>query len=126
MRAVAAARARSRQSIRVPFPFLLAFGRAGNGHERGAGSSVESTAVPDLRGKPMLDIATVTNRKNLRAEQEEFERLGFQRRDVWVDRDDKPKDRARLIDPANAEIYNREKEAVIKHIHEQSSTGGAP
>lgn len=130
---------------------------------------IGSTAIPDLRGKPMLDVAAVTNRKDLRAEQKAFERLGFHRRDVWVDRDDKPyvcgsvkhngnayninihicnpndpvhkdsvafmevlnqrpdlrrryeeaKDRAHLIDPTNPEIYNREKEAVIREIHEQ-------
>jgi GrpB-like predicted nucleotidyltransferase (UPF0157 family) len=130
---------------------------------------IGSTAIPDLRGKPMLDVAAVTNRATLRAEQKEFERLGFHRRDVWVDRDDKPyvcgsvkhggntynvnihichrndpvhedsvafmkilnerpdlrrkyeeaKDRAHVIDPVNAETYNREKEAVIKQIQKQ-------
>jgi GrpB-like predicted nucleotidyltransferase (UPF0157 family) len=128
---------------------------------------IGSTAVPDLRGKPMLDVVAITSRKDLRAEQREFEKLGFQRRDVWVDRDDKPyvcgsvryngraynvnvhichqkdpvhkdsiaflsilrqrpdlrrkyeaaKDRAHSIDPVNPEIYNREKEAVIREIH---------
>ena len=29
------------------------------------------------------------------------------------------KDRAHAIDPVNADIYNREKEAVIRLIHEQ-------
>jgi len=29
------------------------------------------------------------------------------------------KDRAHAIDPVNAEIYKREKEAVIRQIHEQ-------
>lgn len=128
---------------------------------------IGSTAIPDLRGKPMLDIAAVTVREDLRAAQKELEDLGFHRRDVWVDRDDKPyvcgsvkagdktyninihichrhdpvhrdslsfieilsrrpdlrrryeaaKERAHSIDPVNAEIYNREKEAVIREIH---------
>jgi GrpB-like predicted nucleotidyltransferase (UPF0157 family) len=51
---------------------------------------VGSTAIPDLRGKPMLDVAAVTKRGDLREEQREFQRLGFHRRTVWVDRDDKP------------------------------------
>jgi GrpB-like predicted nucleotidyltransferase (UPF0157 family) len=51
---------------------------------------IGSTAIQDLRGKPMLDIAAVTVRTDLRAEQSEFERIGFHRRNVWVDRDDKP------------------------------------
>ena len=51
---------------------------------------IGSTAVPDLRGKPMIDVAAVTGREDLRAEQKEFEKLGFHRRAVWVDRDDKP------------------------------------
>jgi GrpB-like predicted nucleotidyltransferase (UPF0157 family) len=128
---------------------------------------IGSTAIPDLRGKPMLDVAAVTAREDLRAAQREFEDLGFHRREVWVDRDDKPyvcgsvevgetiyninihichrndsvhkdslafmeilnrrpdlrkryeeaKERAHSIDPMNPEIYNREKEAVIKEIH---------
>ena len=128
---------------------------------------IGSTAIADLRGKPMLDVAAIATRTDLRAEQREFERLGFHRRDVWVDRDDKPyvcgsvvhegraynvnihichrddpvhkdslafmrilerrpdlrrryeaaKDLAHAIDPANPEIYNREKEAIIKEIH---------
>jgi GrpB-like predicted nucleotidyltransferase (UPF0157 family) len=51
---------------------------------------IGSTAIPDLRGKPMLDVVAITNRRDLRAEQRAFEGLGFHRRDVWVDRDDKP------------------------------------
>jgi len=130
---------------------------------------IGSTAIADLRGKPMLDFVAITNRADLRAEQKEFERIGFHRRNVWVDRDDKPymcasvkqdertfninihichrndpvhresiafmqilnrrpdlrrkyeaaKDRAHLADPVNPEIYNREKEAVIRQIQEQ-------
>lgn len=127
---------------------------------------VGSTAVPELRGKPMIDIAAITSRPNLREAQQQFERAGFHRRPVWVDRDDKPyvcgsvvhrgrrfninlhichegdpvhkdsmafidillrrpdlrrkyeeaKDRAHAIDPADPQVYNREKEAVIKEI----------
>ena len=51
---------------------------------------IGSTAIEDLRGKPMLDIVAVTLRADLRAEQRELERIGFYRRNVWVDRDDKP------------------------------------
>ena len=51
---------------------------------------IGSTAIPDLRGKPMVDVVAVTHRGDLRAVQKEFEELGFQRRAVWVDRDDKP------------------------------------
>jgi GrpB-like predicted nucleotidyltransferase (UPF0157 family) len=51
---------------------------------------IGSTAIADLRGKPMLDIVAVTSRSDLREEQLEFQRIGFHRRNVWVDRDDKP------------------------------------
>jgi GrpB-like predicted nucleotidyltransferase (UPF0157 family) len=51
---------------------------------------IGSTAVADLCGKPMLDIAAVTSEPDLRKAQGKFEALGFHRRDVWVDRDDKP------------------------------------
>ncbi|MDM0109786.1 GrpB family protein [Variovorax sp. J22R24] len=127
---------------------------------------IGSTAVAELRGKPMIDIAAITNESNLREKQVEFELAGFHRRPVWVDKDEKPyvcasvlhqgrrfninihichrgdpvhkdslafigilqrrpdlrrkyeeaKDRAHAIDPANPQIYNREKEAVIKEI----------
>ncbi|MDM0019846.1 GrpB family protein [Variovorax saccharolyticus] len=127
---------------------------------------IGSTAVPELRGKPMIDIAAITSRASLREEQQAFERAGFHRRPVWVDKDDKPyvcasvlhrgrrfninlhichegdpvhkdslafidilnrrpdlrrkyeraKDRAHAIDPADPQVYNREKEAVIKEI----------
>ncbi|SCX52664.1 GrpB family protein [Variovorax sp. EL159] len=130
---------------------------------------IGSTAIHGLRGKPMVDIAAITREQNLRATQTEFERLGFHRRAVWVDRDEKPyvcgcvqhngrnyninihichhgdpvhkdslafmdilqrrpdlrrryeeaKDRAHMIDPVNPEVYNLEKEAVIKEIHAQ-------
>ncbi|MBN8756681.1 MULTISPECIES: GrpB family protein [Variovorax] len=130
---------------------------------------IGSTAIIGLRGKPMVDIAAITSREDLRAEQQSFEALGFHRRAVWVDRDEKPyvcasvrhdgrvfnvnihichrgdpvhkdslafmeilarrpdlrksyeqaKDRAHAIDAVNPEIYNREKEAVIREIHAQ-------
>lgn len=130
---------------------------------------IGSTAIPGLRGKPMVDIAAITPMEDLRRAQAEFEQLGFHRRPVWVDKDEKPyvcgsvqhggrrfninihichrgdpvhadslafmeilnrrpdlrrkyeeaKDRAHGVDPANPEIYNREKEAVIKEIHAQ-------
>jgi len=127
---------------------------------------IGSTAVPGLRGKPMIDIAAITTRANLRESQKAFELAGFHRRPVWVDLDEKPyvcasilhegrrfnvnlhichrgdpvhegslafidildrrpdlrrkyeeaKDRAHAIDPANPQVYNREKEAVIHEI----------
>ena len=51
---------------------------------------IGSTAIADLRGKPMIDIAAVSTLENLRAEQKRFEKLDFHRRNVWVDTDDKP------------------------------------
>ena len=51
---------------------------------------IGSTAIPGLRGKPMIDIAAVSTQGNLRTEQYQFERLGFHRREVWVDSDDSP------------------------------------
>jgi GrpB-like predicted nucleotidyltransferase (UPF0157 family) len=51
---------------------------------------IGSTAIPDLRGKPMVDIAAVSRHADLRREQARLEQLGFHRRAVWVDRDDKP------------------------------------
>lgn len=127
---------------------------------------IGSTAVPGLRGKPMVDVAALTTQADLRAVQREFEAIGFHRRPVWVDRDDKPyvcasvvhagrrfninihichpgdpvhhdslafltilqqrpdlcrkyeqaKDRAHAVDPADPQVYNREKEAMIKEI----------
>jgi len=127
---------------------------------------IGSTAVAELRGKAMIDVAAITDCANLREKQKEFELAGFYRRPVWVDRDEKPyvcgsvlhqgrrfninihichqgdpvhkdslafidilnrrpdlrrkyeeaKDRAHSIDPANPQVYNREKEAVIKEI----------
>lgn len=38
----------------------------------------------------MVDIAAITNQEDLRTAQEEFEKLGFHRRAVWVDKDEKP------------------------------------
>jgi GrpB-like predicted nucleotidyltransferase (UPF0157 family) len=114
----------------------------------------------------MIDAVAITTRPDLRAEQQAFERLGFHRRPVWVDTDEKPyvcasvvlagrrfnvnvhichrgdpvhadslafmamldsrpdlrlkyeaaKDRAHAIDPADPQVYNREKEAVIREI----------
>jgi len=130
---------------------------------------IGSTAIVGLRGKPMVDIAAITSCDNLRMAQIEFEALGFHRRPVWVDMDEKPyvcasvlhdgrrfnvnlhichrgdpvhvdslafmevldrrpdlrqkyeeaKDRAHSIDPADPQIYNREKEAVIREIQAQ-------
>lgn len=130
---------------------------------------IGSTAIRGLRGKPMVDIAAITSQEDLRTVQEEFEKLGFHRRAVWVDKDEKPyvcgciqhkgrrfninihichrgdpvhkdslafmdilhrrpdlrrkyelaKDHAHMIDPVNPEVYNREKDAVIKEIHAQ-------
>ena len=127
---------------------------------------IGSTAIADLRGKPMLDMAAISSESDLREVQEKFWALGFHRRDVWVDRDDKPyvcgsirhedatynvnihichrgdsvhtdsltfieilnrrpdlrrkyeeaKERAHAVDPADPEIYNREKAAVISEI----------
>ena len=51
---------------------------------------IGSTAVADLRGKPMIDILALTDHNNLREKQLEFEQLGFHRRDVWNDTDEKP------------------------------------
>lgn len=51
---------------------------------------IGSTAVPDLRGKSMVDIAAVTTEPNLRVEQTNIEKLGFHRREIWVDEDEKP------------------------------------
>ena len=51
---------------------------------------IGSTAVPGLRGKPMIDIVAVTTRKNLRAEQAQLLKLNFHERDTWTDTDDKP------------------------------------
>lgn len=51
---------------------------------------VGSTAAPDLRGKPMIDMLAVTEYNNLRERQLEFESLDFYRRDVWNATNDKP------------------------------------
>jgi GrpB-like predicted nucleotidyltransferase (UPF0157 family) len=51
---------------------------------------IGSTAIRGLRGKPMVDIAAITQAENLRAAQQAFEALGFHRRAVWVDKDEKP------------------------------------
>lgn len=51
---------------------------------------IGSTAIQGLRGKPMVDVAAVATAQDLRAAQHAFERLGFHRRAVWVDTDEKP------------------------------------
>ncbi|MDM0006664.1 GrpB family protein [Variovorax sp. J22G73] len=51
---------------------------------------IGSTAIAGLRGKPMVDAAAIAGAQDLRAVQREFERLGFHRRPVWVDTDEKP------------------------------------
>jgi GrpB-like predicted nucleotidyltransferase (UPF0157 family) len=65
---------------------------------------IGSTAIPDLRGKPMVDIVAVSSRENLRNEQSKFIELGFHRRAVWVDTDDKPYVCGSVI--SNSSIYN--------------------
>ena len=134
---------------------------------------IGSTAVQDLRGKPMIDAVAIAGPKNLREVQGEFERAGFHRRPVWVDKDEKPyvcasvvhagrrfnvnvhichrgdpvhkdslafmdilarrpdlrqkyaqvKDRAHAIDPADPQVYNEEKSAVIREIESLISRG---
>ncbi|MCR6477310.1 GrpB family protein [Variovorax sp. ZS18.2.2] len=62
-------------------------------HERLEGVElvhIGSTAIRGLRGKPMVDVAAITHTENLRAAQQAFETLGFHRRAVWVDKDEKP------------------------------------
>jgi GrpB-like predicted nucleotidyltransferase (UPF0157 family) len=51
---------------------------------------IGSTAIRGLRGKPMVDAVAITQREDLRREQQAFEALGFHRRAVWVDKDEKP------------------------------------
>ena len=51
---------------------------------------IGSTAVPDLRGKPMIDMLAVTTNDALRELQTKFKKLGFHRREVWTDTDTKP------------------------------------
>lgn len=51
---------------------------------------IGSTAVQDLRGKPMIDAMAITARAVLRDQQLAFEGIGFHRRPVWVDTDEKP------------------------------------
>lgn len=137
---------------------------------------IGSTAICELRGKPMIDIAAITACDDLREAQKAFERIGLHRRPVWVDRDEKPyvcasvlhegrrfninvhichrgdpvhtqslafmdilrqrpdlrskyeqaKDRAHAVDPADPQVYNREKESVIREIEgEIARLGGA-
>ena len=38
---------------------------------------IGSTAIPDLRGKPMVDVVAVTGREDLRAERKELRSSGF-------------------------------------------------
>ena len=51
---------------------------------------IGSTAIRGMRGKPMVDVAAIVRTENLRAAQQAFETLGFHRRAVWVDKDEKP------------------------------------
>ena len=51
---------------------------------------IGSTAVDDLRGKPMVDLLAVTGDPELRRVQAALEMVGFHRRAVWTDTDDKP------------------------------------
>ena len=51
---------------------------------------VGSTAIPDISSKPMIDTLAVIEEGNLRECQDKLVTIGFHRRDVWVDRDDKP------------------------------------
>lgn len=135
---------------------------------------IGSTAIRGLRGKPMIDAVAISSRSDLREEQREFEHIGFHRRPVWVDKDEKPyvcastthagrrfninvhichrgdpvhadslafmdilarrpdlrrkyeeaKDRAHAIDPADPQVYNKEKEAIIREIGDQISRSG--
>ncbi len=50
---------------------------------------IGSTAVDGLRGKPMSDAVAITARRDLRDGQRPLQRVGFHRRPVWVDKDDK-------------------------------------
>lgn len=51
---------------------------------------IGSTAVPDLLGKPMVDSFAVTGARDLRNKQNELLTLGFHKREIWTDREDKP------------------------------------
>lgn len=51
---------------------------------------IGSSAVPGLASKPMIDVLAVTNNPDLRSAQNELLKLGFQRREIWVDTDEKP------------------------------------
>lgn len=51
---------------------------------------IGSTAIVGLRGKPMIDVVAITTRGDLRGAQKEMERIGFHRRPVWGDTDEKP------------------------------------
>jgi len=72
---------------------MLAYSGSRPQHEHLGGVElvhIGSTAVQDLRGKPMIDAVAIAVPKNLRDVQGEFERVGFHRRRVPVDKDEKP------------------------------------
>lgn len=50
---------------------------------------IGSTAIFGISGKPMIDAIAITQ-ADLRKTQCEFMRIGFFRRDVWTDLDEKP------------------------------------
>lgn len=51
---------------------------------------VGSTAIPGIRGKPMIDMLVVTEESDLRQVQSSLLDIGFHRRSVWTDMDEKP------------------------------------
>ncbi len=51
---------------------------------------IGSTAVFDLRGKPMIDTIAVVHGGDLIDVRRALEKLGFHRRDVWTDIETKP------------------------------------
>jgi GrpB-like predicted nucleotidyltransferase (UPF0157 family) len=90
---------------------------------------IGSTAVPELRGKPMIDVASVVHqgrRFNInihichQGDPVHKDSLAFidilNRRPDLRRKYEDAKDRAHAIDPVNPQVYNREKEVVIKEI----------
>lgn len=51
---------------------------------------VGSTAIPGILTKPMLDLLVLTSEPKLRVCQQQLVDIGFHRRQIWVDQDDKP------------------------------------